>query len=233
MSFEKILVVDDEQFVREALIACLESENMIVTALQNGNEVMPALSDERYDLVILDLMLKDANGLEILGEIKKKFVGQPVIILSAKKELHEKVLGLGLGADDYVTKPFEPPELIARIKAHIRTARNLLMISKDERQVISYHGLDLDLQSFTLVKAGKKITLNFRLFKLLKYFMDNEGKVISKEQIYDHSWNDTYFDENTIKVYVRKLRMLIEDDPDNPRYLHTVWGMGYNFSYKE
>ena len=232
MACEKILIVDDDEFIRDSLTVCLESENMTITSIDNGKDVMSLLDKKEFNLIILDLVLKDMDGFDILKEIRKKHARQPVIILSAKKEMYNKVLGLGLGANDYMTKPFDPPELIARVKAHIRTAKNYDNYNESDDRFVIYHDLNLDLKSMVLIKNNNEKKINYRLFKLLKYFMDNQGKVITKEQIYDNFWEDSYYDENTVKVYIRKLRQLIEDDPDNPRYLHTVWGVGYNFTFK-
>lgn len=231
MANERILLVDDDDELRKAVCSCLELENMKVTQLDNGYDVMNILQRNSFDLVILDLVLKDLDGFEILKDIRHRFETLPVIVLSAKKTLNNKVLGLGLGADDYITKPFCEDELIARIKSHIRRVICIHNSIQLEKKFLYYDSLKLDVNSFKLHKNDKEIKLNARLFKLVRYFMENPDRVISKRQIYEHVWDDAYYDENTIMVYIRNLRKLIEDNPDKPSYIHTVWGMGYKLSH--
>jgi DNA-binding response OmpR family regulator len=231
MANEKILIVDDDDSLREIIAAAITMEGMKAEQATSGKQALLAVKKNHYDLVLLDLMLGDTDGFDILKEIRNDYPYIPVLILSARKESYNKVLGLGIGADDYVTKPFCNEELIARIKAIIRRTRALTndAAKKTRVQYLEQDCLKLDLYSYKLVKRDSVIKLSGRNFRLLKLFMENPGRVFTKEQIYKNAWDDNYFDENTLMVYISKLRKDIEDDPENPYFIKTVWGIGYKF----
>lgn len=228
MANENILVIDDDEDIRESITLCLEKEGMRVTAVEEGKKAIPLLQNSIYHLVILDLILKDADGFDILKQIRRLWPDLPVLILSGRQEEEKKAIGFELEADDYLTKPYSSMELIARIKRHIRRYRGY--DRPPDCEVLCLGHLQLDLKKCLLFKKNREIPLPARLFKILKFFMENPGQVLSKEQIYDRCWDDSYYDENTVKVYIRKLRKSIEDDPDNPRYIKTIIGLGYRFS---
>lgn len=230
MAFEKILSVDDDQDILGLIAVCLKAEGMIVTQTRKGLETLSLLSQDNYDLLILDLMLKDSDGFEILKKVRTEYPDLPVIILSARKETYNKVLGLGLGADDYVTKPFYREELAARVKALIRRSQKKIKQNEKEGNIISRGDLTLDLKSLKFYKKDKEIELSARNMRLIRFFMENPDQVFSKKQIYEQVWDDPYCDENTVTVYIRKLRQKIEDTPEYPRYIRTIWGMGYKFT---
>jgi DNA-binding response OmpR family regulator len=232
MPGESILIIDDDDDFRKNLALSLEMENMKVFQLDKGNEVLSFIENNNVDIVILDLVLTDIDGFDLLKNLRLKHNLLPIIILSAKNTESSIVSGLRLGADDYMTKPFRSEELIARINTNLRRAKQL--INNDfENRFIYFDSMKLDTGNLILYIDGNKIKLNSRLFKLMKYFMENPDRVLTKSQIYDHVWGDNYFVENTVTIYIRKLRKIIEKEPDNPVYLQTVWGMGYKFSIVE
>lgn len=226
MAGEKILVVDDNLEIGGAIKLCLESENMNVTYITNGNEVMNVLGKNTFDLMLLDLVLGDADGFEILREVRTKHSVLPVILISAKNKLHNKVLGLGLGADDYITKPFDEDELIARVKTHIRRTA-VYQQNAAGSSFLEFETLKLDLNSLRLYKGVEEIQLNARMFKILKMFMEQPERAFSKAQIYEQAWDDGFYDDNVVMIYIRKLRKIIEKDPNNPTLIKTIRGVGY------
>jgi two-component system, OmpR family, response regulator VanR len=222
MERKNILIVDDDESIRKPISVALELSAMKPYTLCNGRDVLPFLEKNRIDLVVLDLILKDTDGNYVLKELREKYPRLPVIILSAKKMMDTKLLSFHIGADDYITKPFNMEELIARINARLRQA------SIEEIAIGDNFRLNLD--SLELVMDGKKIQLNARLFKLLRYFIENKGRVLTPRQIYENVWDGSYYGANIIANYVRKLRKIIEDDPNSPKLLLTVPGMGYKLS---
>lgn len=192
-----------------------------------------------FSLVLLDLMIPKVSGMDVLQHIRRSnFV--PVIILSAKDTETDKTLGLALGADDYITKPFSVVEVLARIRANIRRATQYdgalaavpsVLASKktaDTEDVLTVGELTMNLSDYTLTKSGEAVELTAKEFEILKLFMQNSKKVYTKEQLYSLVWNDAYLgDENAVNVHISRLRNKIEDDSRNPRYILTVWGIGY------
>lgn len=229
MANEKILIVDDDENIIGLIVSLLKEENMEIKETCKGKEALPLLLENEFDLLILDLMLGDVDGFEVLKEIRNNFPYLPVLILSARKEIYNKILGLGLGADDYITKPFVREELVARIKANIRRCKILRNVPNKNQLQLIHETLKLDLKEYKLYKNDKEIKLSSRHIKLLKFFMENPKQVFSKEQIYRNVWEDNLYDDNTVMVYIRNLRKIIEDDPDNPYFIKTVWGIGYKF----
>jgi DNA-binding response OmpR family regulator len=229
---ESVLVVDDDPEIRELIVKYLRKENMIVRESPDGYDALEQIRNVKFDLVILDLMMDGIDGFEVLKKIRTENVYLPVIILSAREEDYDKVMGLGLGADDYVTKPFSPNELIARVKTQLRRQKVMLGTAREETR-INAGIFSIDLDTYTITKNGKRLELSAKEFNLLKFFVENAGRVFTKKQIYENVWNDTYFDENTVTVYMRHLREKIEDNPNKPEYLLTVWGIGYKFLIKE
>jgi DNA-binding response OmpR family regulator len=181
-----------------------------------------------YDLVLLDLMLPKVNGMEFLQMVRaKSYI--PVIIISAKDSDVDKALGLGLGADDYITKPFSMVELVARVKASIRRSTQYIINQKELKpSIIKVHEMELDRDNHRVLKKGIEINLTSKEWKILQLFFENQKKVFTKEQIYRSVWGDDYYgDENIINVHMSRLREKIEDFPSKPSYIKTLWGIGY------
>lgn len=230
MSKEKILVVDDDIEIRELIVKYLKKEDMNITQAENGYEALDLIVNNNFDLVILDIMMDGIDGFEVLKQIRSKNDYLHVIILSAREEDYDKVLGLGLGADDYVTKPFSPSELIARIKSQLRRVKMSSNNSIEEVKIISSGIFKIDLNSYKITKEDKILELSAKEINLFKFFVENPERVFTKKQIYENVWEDGYFDENTVTVYIRHLREKIEDNPNKPEFITTVWGIGYKYS---
>lgn len=229
MSKEKILVVDDELEIRELIIKYISREGMIPFESSCGLDALEKIKCTDYDLIILDIMLEDMSGFDVLQEIREFNPMLPILFLSARQEDSDKVLGLGLGADDYITKPFSPSELIARVKSHLRRMSLINTLKKDEPLSISCGNLIMDLKSYTVTKKGEELSLSATEIKLFKFFMENQGRVFTKAQIYRNVWNDDFFDDNSVMVYISHLRDKIEDNSKEPKYVQTIRGLGYKF----
>ncbi len=173
--------------------------------------------------------MEGMDGLEVLKKIRSDNQFIHVIILSAREEDYDKVLGLGLGADDYITKPFIPGELIARVKAQLRRHSLSRAADNADTDILRSGAFELDMKSYIIKKNDKILDLSAKEIKLLSFFMRNPERVFTKKQIYENVWEDNYFDDNSLMVYIRHLREKIEDNPNDPEYLVTVWGIGYKF----
>ncbi len=228
-----ILVVDDDKEIVNAIEIYLKKENYHIFKAYNGNQALEKLKENEIHLIILDIMMPEKDGIETLEEIRKdKTI--PVIMLSAKSEDYDKIEGLNTGADDYITKPFNPLELIARVNSNIRRYTKLGAIDiKQEDSVIGdkvYETGDLILNDETkqVISEGKEIKLTATEFKILKFLLKNKGKVFSIPQIYENVWKEESFAaENIIAVHIRHIREKIEINPKEPKYLKVIWGIGY------
>lgn len=229
MSGERILVVDNEQEIRELIAAHLKREGMLVYQADCGQKGLEMIGNNTFNLIVLDIMMDDLDGFEVLREIRKTNPYLPVVFLSARQEDYDKVLGFGLGADDYVTKPFSPAELTARIKAHVKR-NSAFRETVDNGERIVRGSLCMDLRSYTVTKDGKPISLSAMEFKLLKFLMENPGRVFTKVQIYRNVWEGNFEDDNSVMVYISHIRDKIEDDPKEPRFVQTIRGIGYKFA---
>lgn len=223
----RILVADDENDIRNLLRISLEENSYTVFAAENGKEAWEIITSQNVDLAILDVMMPCLDGFNLLRKIRENST-IPVILLTARSDDMDKVLGLGLGADDYLTKPFSIAELLARVGAHLRR-NNEYLSTKDKSSVsISYGDIIIDKEGCCAYKSGKQIELGAKEFKLLLHFMENPGKVFTKKQLYNSVWDeDYYYDDNTIMVHISRIRSRIEEDPHNPKYLKTIRGIGY------
>ncbi|MGP4080673.1 response regulator transcription factor [Pseudalkalibacillus sp. R45] len=225
---KKILLVEDDLEINELVSNYLEQENFTVFTAFDGEEAIQLFENKSIDLVLLDLMLPKLNGMEFLKRIREtSFV--PVLIISAKESDVDKTLGLGLGADDYISKPFSVIELTARVHAAIRRATQYLAATEHSSpNIIRFKALTLEMDTFSAQINSKNIQLTSKEFHILKLFMTNQSRVFTKEQIYQLIWEDDYFgNENVINVHIRRLREKIEEEPSNPYYIRTVWGIGY------
>lgn len=227
MNKHKILLVEDDIEIRELLKNFLADENYEVVCAADGQEACRKFDCAAFSLVLLDLMIPKISGMDVMEHIRKNSV-VPIIIISAKDSETDKSLGLGLGADDYMTKPFSVVEVLARIKANIRRTTQYDNASIAAPSVLTAGELTMNVSDYTLVKNGKRVELTAKEFAILKLLLQNPKKVYTKEQIYSLVWNDAYYgDENAVNVHISRLRNKIEEDPRNPRYVLTVWGIGY------
>lgn len=225
MAGEKVLIVDDELEIRELIATYLKRENIHTVECQNGREALCKLKEADYDLVILDIMMEDMDGYEVIKHIRMQYEDLPIIFLSARQEEYDKVLGFGLGADDYVTKPFSPGEFTARIKAHLRRGKRNRLQTRNKQLEVGE--LKLDLDTYKVTKRDEELKLSAKELKLLQFFMEHPNKVYTKVQIYRQVWEQGIEDDNAVMVYMSHLREKIEDDPKNPIYIQTVRGIGY------
>lgn len=227
MDNHKILLVEDDMEISEMLENYLTMENFEVACAADGQEACRLFDSTAFSLVLLDLMIPKISGMDVMQHIRKNSV-VPIIILSAKDSEADKTLGLGLGADDYITKPFSVTEVMARIKANIRRATQYDTSSPAVTDLLSAGALTMNLTDYTVSKNGEKIDLTAKEFEILKLLLQNPQKVYTKEQIYSLVWNDAYLgDENAVNVHISRLRNKIEDNPREPRYIVTIWGIGY------
>jgi Response regulators consisting of a CheY-like receiver domain and a winged-helix DNA-binding domain len=223
----KILLVEDDTEISEMLKNFLMTENFEVVTAYDGESACEKFFADTYSIVLLDLMIPKISGMEVMKKIRA-FSTVPIIILSAKDTDSDKTLGLGLGADDYVTKPFSVTEVLARIKANIRRTTQYTAPAIVENDIIARGELVLNTSDYSVMKNREKIELTAKEFEILKLFMKNPKKVYTKEQIYSQIWNDAYLgDENAVNVHISRLRNKIEDNPRDPKYVMTVWGIGY------
>jgi len=228
----KILVVDDEQPIADILKFNLEKEGYQVICAFDGGEAVELALQEKPDLILLDLMLPVKDGMDVCREVRQH-LQTPIIMLTAKDTEIDKVLGLELGADDYVTKPFSTRELLARVKAHLRRQTKVVQTSAvdtaaEERQGVAYFNLFIDTDMYVVYKNGEPVDLTHREFELLHYMIRSSGKVMTREHLLQAVWGFEYFgDVRTVDVTIRRLREKIEDDPSKPELITTRRGLGY------
>ena len=224
-----ILVVDDDREIVKAIEIYLSKEGYNILKAYDGEEALKQLTENEVHLVILDVMMPNKDGLETLEEIRKTKT-LPVIMLSAKSEDYDKIAGLNIGADDYVTKPFNPLELIARVNSCIRRYVNFgsLNNKKEETNILKTGNLIINDDMKKVEVDGKEIKLTATEYNILKFLLKNKGKVFSISQIYENVWNEeSYGAENIIAVHIRHIREKIEINPKEPKYLKVIWGIGY------
>jgi DNA-binding response OmpR family regulator len=224
----KILIIEDDIAISEMVKNYLTKEGFLITTAFDGEEGMIKYLNDDFDLVVLDLMMPKMDGMETLKLIREKS-SVPILIMSAKDSDVDKAIGLGFGADDYITKPFSMIEISARIKAGIRRATKYSESQKEEEKVpVKLGNITINLENFSVIKDGQQIQLTSKEFEILKLFINNPNRVFTKAQIYSYVWKEEYYgDENVINVHMRRVREKIEDDPSNPKYIKTLWGIGY------
>ncbi|MED1795404.1 response regulator YycF [Brevibacillus nitrificans] len=222
----KLLVVDDEKPIADILKFTFEKEGYQVVCAYDGEEALVVVQNERPDLILLDVMLPGKDGMDVCRAVRQSH-DVPIIMLTAKDSELDKVLGLELGADDYVTKPFSTRELVARVKAHLRRHQPKNE-EKDQQHLLRIHELEIDLHSYTVDKTGEPLDLTHREFELLVYLAKHQGQVLTREHLLQSVWGFDYFgDVRTVDVTIRRLREKIEDDPSQPKYIITRRGLGY------
>jgi len=220
-----ILVVDDEATLRETVVDALEAEGFRVLAAADGREALTRFRADRPDLILLDLMLPELSGIEVCRIIRAES-GVPIVMLTAKDSELDKVVGLELGADDYVTKPFSQRELVARIRAVLRRGQDVELLP----DVVEAHGVRMDIERHEVSVDGRTVRLALKEFELLEMLLRNAGRVMTRGQLIDRIWGADYVgDTKTLDVHVKRLRTKIEADPGQPKVLLTVRGLGYKF----
>ena len=224
-----ILVVDDEQAIADLIELYLKNEDYTVYKFYNGRDALACIESEKIDLAILDVMLPDESGFTICQRIREQY-NFPVIMLTAKSEEIDKITGLTLGADDYITKPFRPLEMVARVKAQLRrfTKYNTGEPPKDE-QIADFSGLVLDKNTRECTLNEERLALTPTEFSILWVLAANRGRVVASEELFREVWGEKYFtsSNNTVMVHIRHLREKMHDNAEHPKYIKTVWGVGY------
>ncbi|WP_066503590.1 response regulator transcription factor [Abyssisolibacter fermentans] len=230
MHMYNILVVDDEKEITDAIEVYLKNQNYNVFKAYNGEEALKIFDREEIHLVLMDVMMPKLDGTSATIEIRKKST-VPIIILSAKSEDMDKILGLNIGADDYVTKPFNPLELLARVNSNIRRYTNYSNneITQKNNTTIKIGGIELDDNSKEVIVDGEKVKVTPIEYKILYLLMNNPNRVFSIEEIYEKVWQEPAYNPDTVTVHIGRIRNKIEINPKVPKYLKVVWGIGYKF----
>ncbi len=234
-----ILICDDEADIRSALKVYLSGEDYKIFEAENGRDALEMIENEEINLLLMDIMMPVMDGITALAKLREKNNNIPVILLTAKSQDMDKIIGLNAGADDYITKPFNPIEVMARVKSQLRRymrfgGSNDSVTEKENSSILRNGGLELDDNSKTLTRDGEPVNLTPTEMMLLKFFMENPDKVFSPKEIYKKVWKDDPFGaENTVTVHIRHLREKIEIDPARPDYLKVVWGHGYKMEKKK
>lgn len=224
---EKILIIEDEEDLVKGLKLNLSGEGYEVDWAYDGEEGLRKALDEAYDLIILDIMLPKMNGLDICRELRQKKLNIPIIMLTAKGEEIDKVVGLEIGADDYITKPFSIRELLARIKAHLRREKRE---GEKVPEIYSFGDVEIDFARIKVRRKGKELDLTSLEMEVLKYFIAHKGEVVTRGTLLDKIWGyESYPTTRTIDNHILKLRKKIEEDPSRPKYILSVYGEGYRF----
>ncbi|MBP1762192.1 MAG: regulatory protein VanR [Firmicutes bacterium] len=224
----KVLVVDDEREIADLVELYLQNENYTVYKYYSAQEALACINETELDLAVLDVMLPDGNGFSMCQKIRENH-NYPVIMLTAKEEETDKITGLTLGADDYITKPFRPLELVARVKAQLRRYKKYNSAPAQDEAVIVHSGLVIDVNTHECLLNEKPLSLTPTEFSILKILCEQKGNVVSSEQLFHEIWGDEYFNKsnNTITVHIRHLREKMNDSVESPKYIKTIWGVGY------
>ncbi len=223
----KIMVVDDEIEIADMIEDFLLIENIEVVKADSAEKALELLSDD-IELMVLDINLDGMNGIELCKEIRKtNFV--PIIFLTCNSSQNDLLLGLGVGADDYITKPFNPIELVARIKVCLRRSKSYSQEGSIKDEIITFGDIVIDISSYKVFKNKEDVNITPKEFSLLMYFIENAYIVLSRDKILNEVWGDTYYDNNLVNTTIKRLRRKIENDPKEPQYIKTIWGAGYVF----
>jgi len=233
MNKEHILIIEDEKEIALAVEAYLSNQGYLVSIASNGVEGLELVEKHKFDLAIVDVMMPRMDGVTFTMKLREKY-HFPVIILSAKSEEVDQIMGLNMGADDYVTKPFRPLELLARVNSQLRRYRRFESAhvknneaTKDSQHILRIGGLEMDTESKEFTVDGERVRLTPMEYKILNLLLSYPGRVFPAEEIYERIWNETAVNTDTIMVHIRKIREKIEINPKNPKYLKVVWGVGY------
>ena len=230
MTKPSVLVVDEEREIREAIRIYLRGEDIETIMATNGQEAVDLMKQQDIHLILMDVMMPGIDGI-VATSLIREFSNVPIIMLTAKSEDTDKIMGLSLGADDYITKPFNPMELVARVKSQLRRYLQLgsqTVTSSTNQDILEVNGLRINTATKQVFVDGKEVRLTPTEFKILSLLMRNKGRVFSISDIYENVWDEPgYNAENTVAVHIRKIREKIEINPRDPRYLKVVWGIGY------
>lgn len=230
---EIILIVEDELEIAELVRDYLIREGFTPILVKDGEEAIDSFRKEKPSLVVLDIMLPKINGIEVCRILRAES-SVPIIMMTAKQSDTDKIIALGIGADDYVTKPFSPGELMARVKAQLRRYRYLSLDSEEGKEILRLGSLEIDPRAYQVRINGKVVDFSAKEFQLLQFLVSHAGQVFSKEQLFNQVWGyDSYGDLNTVTVYISKVREKIEVDPAHPKIIKTVWGVGYKIDKVE
>lgn len=229
MAKDLVLVVDDDEAVRTMLYKIMISNDFDVDQAASGAEALKMVEEKDYDLMLLDINMHGIDGFEVINTIRGQGKNLPIIVVSGRKADYDTLYGLDIGADEYITKPFNPVTLGAKAKALVRRSRSFV---SEKETVIVAGPFSYDTQTLRFYKNGEEIPLSAKENAMIKLFIDNDNRIFSKDTIYSMIWGETIIDENAIMVYVNRLRQKIEDDPSDPQYLQTVRGLGYRFKAK-
>lgn len=223
---DTVLIVDDDRAVLTMLYKVIKSNGIDAHTALSGEEALELLEHEVYDLILLDVNLHGMDGFEVVQTVRRRGLKTPIIIVSGRKEDYDTLYGLDIGADDYITKPFNPVTLGAKVKALIRRSRDHLPGADD---VLSAGPFRYNTSTLRFYRDGVEIPLSSKENAMMKLFLDNVNRIFSKDMLYDLIWGEAIIDENAIMVYINRLRQKIEEDPSHPRYIQTVRGLGYRF----
>lgn len=227
MTKETILIVDDEKEIRNLIAIYLKNEGYDILEASDGEEGLSLLKKHKVHLIVLDIMMPNVDGIKMCMKVRE-IAEMPIIMLSAKSQDMDKIVGLSIGADDYVTKPFNPLELIARIKSQLRRYIKMNRLDSMNESEIEIGDLRINTDTHEVIVNNEKVKLTPREFSILELLARNQGIVMSAEQIYEKVWKEEAIQsENTVMVHIRKIRERIETNPRNPQYIKTVWGVGY------
>lgn len=226
---KRILIVEDERDISEILMYNIKKQGFDADAAFDGEKGLALALSGSYDLILLDVMLPKMDGFEICRRVRMR-LDTPIIMLTAREEENDKIMGLDLGADDYMTKPFSLRELMARVKANLRRTQLINQTSNGEAEILQFGDLTIDVEKYEVKKRGKVIELTYREFELLKYLATKKGKIFTRENLLSKVWDyEFYGDVRTVDVTIRRLREKIEDNPSMPVYIMTKRGVGYYF----
>lgn len=226
---DHVLIVDDDEAVRTMLYKVIRSNGIEADTAAGGMEALNLIGQKTYDLILLDINMHGMDGFQVIQKIRRQGINTPIIVVSGRVEDYDMLYGLDIGADDYVTKPFNPVVLGAKVKALIRRSKNNPSASKD---LLTAGPFQYNTSTLRFYKNGEEILLSAKENAMIKLFMDNVNRVFSKDMIYELVWGETIIDENAIMVYINRLRQKIEEDPGKPKYIQTVRGLGYRFVIK-
>ena len=223
---DKVLIVDDDQTVSSMLRKVMQSNGLEAVTVSSGEDALKTLKTQVYDLILLDINMGGMDGFEVIQHVRHRGIKTPIIIVSGRKEDFDTLYGLDIGADDYITKPFNPITLGAKVKALIRRSH---YHQPGEHSLITAGPFSYNTSTLRFYKNEEEILLSSKENAMMKLFIDNVNRIFSKDMIYDLVWGDSIIDENAVMVYVNRLRQKIEDDPSHPKYLVNIRGLGYRF----
>lgn len=223
---DTVLIVDDDQSIQTMLYKVLRSNGLDAEIAGSGEAALKLAGEKEYDLILLDINMQGIDGFQVIQQLRSKEIQTPIIIVSGRQEDYDTLYGLDIGADDYVTKPFNPVVLGAKVKALIRRSKGN---TQETDTILSAGPFRYNTSTLRFYKNGTEIILSSKENAIMKLFLDNVNRIFSKDMIYEMVWGHSIIDENAIMVYINRLRQKIEDDPGKPRYIQTVRGLGYRF----